>query len=212
MGTPGGNPEARFKRGVLVQQAILVVDPDASRRAGLRATLAGNRSRVIGEAGDPEEAMRLAVATKPQVAVIVTLPGNGDGIHLARRLASEHGIPSVLLASRITAYEIAGETQAGTMGVLADPVDPTTLNAMLKVAVCRFQEISALRREAEALRRILEERKVIERAKGLLMERDSVSEQEAFARLRRKSMNTQRPMAEIARAVILAAEVSGQAR
>jgi response regulator NasT len=205
-------PEAQFKRGVLVQRAILLVDPDASRRASLRETLAGDGSRVIGEAGDPEEAMRLAVATRPQVAVIVTVPGNGDGIHLASRLASEHGIPSVLLASRITASEIAGETHAGTMGVLADPVDPTTLNAMLEVAVCRFQEISALRREAEALRRILEERKVIERAKGLLMEKDSVSEQEAFARLRRKSMDTQRPMAEIARAVILAAEISGQSR
>jgi response regulator NasT len=70
----------------------------------------------------------------------------------------------------------------------------------------------ALRREAEALRRLLESRKVIERAKGLLMETEGISEKEAFARLRQKSMDTQRPMAEIARAVILAAELSDRIR
>jgi AmiR/NasT family two-component response regulator len=70
----------------------------------------------------------------------------------------------------------------------------------------------ALKREAETLRRSLEVRKVIERAKGLLMDRDGIAEQEAFARLRRTSMDTQRPMAEIARAVILAAEVNGRSR
>ena len=73
-------------------------------------------------------------------------------------------------------------------------------------------DFDALRREAEALRRSLEARKVIERAKGLLVEMERVSEQEAFARIRQKSMDTQRPMAEIARAIILAAEVSGRAR
>jgi response regulator NasT len=98
------------------------------------------------------------------------------------------------------------------MGLLVRPVDPATLLAVTELAVCRFQETLALRREAEALRRMLESRKTIERAKGLLMEMEGIAEQEAFARLRQKSMDTQRPMAEIARAVILAAEVSGRAR
>jgi response regulator NasT len=197
---------------VVVERVILVVDPDASHRAALRASLARNGTQAVSEAADPEEGMRLAVLTRPHVAVVVTGTGNGNGIHLASRLASEHGIPSILLASGTTAAEIAGETDGGTMGVLADPVDPITLKAMVEVAVRRFRDISALRREAEGLRRILEDRKVIERAKGLLMEIDGVSEQEAFARLRRKSMDTQRPMAEICRAIILAAEVSGRTR
>jgi len=98
------------------------------------------------------------------------------------------------------------------MGLLVRPVDPATLHAAMDLAVCRFQEILALRREAEALRRMLESRKVIERAKGLLMEMEDIPEKEAFARLRQKSMDTQRPMAEIARAVILAAEMSGRSR
>lgn len=98
------------------------------------------------------------------------------------------------------------------MGLLLRPVDLATLLAMTELAICRFQETLALRREAEALRRLLESRKVIERAKGLLMEMENIPEKEAFGRLRQKSMDTQRPMAEIARAVILAAEVSGRSR
>ncbi|OGB98830.1 MAG: hypothetical protein A3G35_15505 [candidate division NC10 bacterium RIFCSPLOWO2_12_FULL_66_18] len=195
-----------------VERAILLVDPDADHRAVLRTTLAGNGSRVVGEANDSEEAMRQAAMTSPDVAIVAADLGQGDGIHLAGRLATEHGIPAVLLTPAADFAAIARAIQAGMMGILVKPVEPATLQATLEVAVCRFQEILALRREAEALRRSLEARKVIERAKGLLVEMERVSEQEAFARIRQKSMDTQRPMAEIARAIILAAEVRGRFR
>ena len=195
-----------------MERAILVVDPDADHRAVLRTTLAGNGSRVVGEANDSEEAMRQAAMTSPDVAIVAADLGQGDGIHLAGRLATEHGIPAVLLTPAADFAAIARAIQAGMMGILVKPVEPATLQATLEVAVCRFQEILALRREAEALRRSLEARKVIERAKGLLVEMERVSEQEAFARIRQKSMDSQRPMAEIARAIILAAEVRGRFR
>jgi response regulator NasT len=195
-----------------VQRAILLVESDPDQRASLRAKLAGNGSRVVGEATDPEEAMRQAVMTTPDVAVVSAELAPGDGIQLASRLGTEHGIPTILLTAPVAPPDIARAAQAGVMGFLVKPVDPSTLHGMLELAVCRFQEILALRREAEALRRSLEFRKVIERAKGLLMEMERIPEQEAFARLRQKSMDTQRPMAEIARAVILAAEVSGRVR
>jgi response regulator NasT len=107
---------------------------------------------------------------------------------------------------------IARAVQGGLMGFLVEPVDPATLRATLEVAVRRFQELLALRREVEGLRRTLEARKLIERAKGLLMEMESISEHEAFTRIRQKSMDTGRPMAEIGRAILLAAEVSGRNR
>lgn len=198
--------------GSAVERAILVVDPDADHRAVLQKTLAGNGNRVVGEANDPEEAMRQAAMTSPDVAIVAADLGQGDGIHLAGRLATEHGIPAVLLTSAADPAAIARAIQAGMMGILVKPVEPATLRAMVEVAVCRFQEILALRREAEALQRTLEARKVIERAKGLLVEMERISEEEAFARIRQKSMDTGRPMAEIARAIILAAEVSGRVR
>ena len=195
-----------------MRRAILVVDPDTNHRARLRTLLAAIHSRVIGEASDPEEAMRQAVMTTPDLAIVAAELASGDGIHLASRLATEHGVPSVLLSPPLAPMEIERAAQAGVMGMLVKPVYPSILRGMLEVAICRFQEMSALRREAEALRRTLENRKLIERAKGLLMEMKGIPEQEAFAHIRQKSMNSNRTMAERARAVILAAEIDGSTR
>jgi len=195
-----------------VTRSILLVDPDRAHRAHLARGLDANVARVAGEATDPDEAMRLAAMTRPDVAIVATYFQNGEDFHLVGRLATEHGIPSILLSHAGDRTVMTRATQSGVMGLLVRPVDPATLLAVTELAVCRFQETLALRREAEALRRMLESRKTIERAKGLLMEMEGIAEQEAFARLRQKSMDTQRPMAEIARAVILAAEVSGRAR
>jgi len=156
--------------------------------------------------------MRLAAVTRPDVAIVATYFQHGEGFQLVGRLATELGIPSVLVSRVGDPTIVPRVTQPGVMGVLVQPVDPAALLATTELAICRFQETLALRREAEALRRMLESRKVIERAKGLLMETESISEKEAFARLRQKSMDTQRPMAEIARAVILAAELSDRIR
>jgi CheY-like chemotaxis protein len=84
------------------QRGILVVDPDTDHRTRLRTLLAGNGSRVVGEATDPEEAMRQAVMTTPDVAVVAAALARGDGIHLAGRLVTEHGIPTVLLAPLVS--------------------------------------------------------------------------------------------------------------
>ncbi len=191
---------------------VLIVDPDQAHRAHIVRSLDANLARVVGEATDPDQAMRLAAMARPDVAVVATYLQNGDNVQLVGRLVAQHGIPSVLVSRAGDCTVISRATESGAMGLLVRPVDPATLHAAMDLAVCRFQEILALRREAEALRRMLESRKVIERAKGLLMEMEDIPEKEAFARLRQKSMDTQRPMAEIARAVILAAEMSGRSR
>jgi response regulator NasT len=190
----------------------LLVDPDQAHRAHIARSLETSIARVAAEASDPDQAMRLAAMTRPDVAIVATYFQDGDGFHLAGRLATEHGIPSVLLSRAGDPTLTSRATGSGVMGLLVRPVDPAALHAVTELAFCRFQETLALRREAEALRRMLESRKTIERAKGLLMAMEGIAEQEAFARLRQKSMDTQRPMAEIARAVILAAEVTGRAR
>ena len=193
-------------------RSILLVDPDRAHRAHIARSLDATIARVAGEVTDPDEAMRLAAMTRPDVAIVATYFQNGEGFRLVGRLATEHGIPSLLLLRPGDPTVVPRLTESGVMGLLVRPVDPATLLAATELAICRFQETLALRREAEALRRLLESRKVIERAKGLLMETEGISEKEAFARLRQKSMDTQRPMAEIARAVILAAELSDRIR
>jgi two-component system, response regulator PdtaR len=193
-------------------RSILLVDPDEAYRRSIARSLDGQGSRIAGEATNPNEAMRLAAITKPEVALIATSLRNGDAIHLVGRLATELGIPSVLLASAADQPSIYQAAEAGAMGLIVRPANPVTLHAMLELAFYRFRDILALRREGQNLRRALEDRKLVERGKGLLMEMENISEPEAFARIRQKSMDTQRSMAEIARAIILAAEVSGRTR
>ena len=193
-------------------RSVLIVDPDQAHRAHIARSLNRNLARVAGEVTDPDEAMHLAAMIRPDVAIVVTNFQNGNSAQLVGRLATEHGIPSILLSRAGDHATASRATDSGVMGLLVEPVDPVTLHAVIELAVCRFHETLALRREAEALRRTLESRKVIERAKGLLMEMEALPEQEAFARIRQKSMDTQRPMVEIARAIVLAAEVSGRMR
>ena len=188
---------------------VLLVDPDAERQKRMRQSLDATDFRVAAAATDPGDALRLAETTNPDVALVATTLGNGVGMRVTDRLSKEHKVPVVLLASGsldTTSMRLAA--QAGVMGFLVEPVLPLTLQTTLEVAVCRFHELCALQQESEMLRHSVEARKVIERAKGLLMEVGRMSEREAYARIRRKSMDTQRPMAEIARAIILSAEVT----
>ncbi|HWU38255.1 MAG TPA: ANTAR domain-containing protein [Candidatus Acidoferrum sp.] len=191
--------------------SIMLVHPDDTNRPTIMQSLNTNGLRNVVEAADPDEAMRLAVTTEPDIALISTAL-EGDAIQLVGRLASEHGIPSVLLAQGNDELLISQAAASGAMGLLVSPLNTGSLQAVLEMAVIRFRDIRSLRREGDALRRALEDRKVIDRAKGLLMEMEGLSEQEAYARIRQKSMDTQRHMAEIARAIILATELRGKGR
>lgn len=206
----------RFHLGSLTRGAfkmtrsVLLIDGDPEHRTRIAQSLKASGVTQTAEAASPEEAMRIAAATAPHIALLTAALGNGDGVGLADRLSGEHGVPVVLLALQSEPAASMLAAQPGIMGLLVEPVAPDMIRLALEVAVCRHQEILALRKEAETLRRAIEARKVIEQAKGLLMELGRFSERDAYARIRQKSMDTQRPMVEIARAIILAAEVNGQ--
>jgi two-component system, response regulator PdtaR len=192
-----------------MERSVLLVDPDAARQKRITQSLEGTNFQIAAAARDSEEGLRLAATVHPDVALIGTALGNEAGMHVTERLPKEYKVPVVLLASgslESPSMEIA--THKGVMGFVVEPVQTATLRATLEVAVCRFQDLCAHQQEGETLRQTVEARKTIERAKGLLMEVGRMSEGEAYARIRRKSMDTQRPMTEIARAIILSAEVS----
>jgi len=96
------------------------------------------------------------------------------------------------------------------MAYLAKPLREEDLLPAIELAVSRFEEFMALRKENEDIKRTLDGRTLIERAKGVLMEREKISEQQAFTQIQRASMNTRRPMAEIAEAILLSEEVGGR--
>jgi response regulator NasT len=127
-----------------------------------------------------------------------------DGIDAARQMLDQRQIPIVMLTAFSEAALVGRAVDAGVFGYLVKPFRESDLLPAIEAARARHAELLALRDEAGSLRDALEARKLIERAKGLLMEKDGLSEAEAFARLRGASQQTGKPLREVAEAVCAA--------
>jgi response regulator NasT len=187
---------------------VLIVDDSRSSRVLLRDALKGLDCSVVCEAAEAQEGLDLTRSTQPDlIFMAVGLPG-ADGITAARQIMEEVPTPIVILTSHRDSQTIRRATEAGVMAYLIKPVREEELQPAVEMAIGRFTEFMTLRQENAGLKRALEERKVIERAKGILMERERLAEGEAFTRIRKASMKSRRPMVEIARALLTAEEVS----
>src|SRR5438093_10216493 len=130
-----------------------------------------------------------------------------DGISAAKKIMEENPAPIVLLSSHHDPETIEGAKDAGVMAYLVKPLREEELLPTVELAISRFDEFRSLRKENEDLKRTLEARKAIERAKGLLMKNQGLSEAEAFSLIQKKSMDMRKPMVEIAQAILLAEEM-----
>jgi len=159
---------------------------------------------VVAEARDGREAVALAAEQLPDLAVMDVKMPELDGIEAARQMLEQRQIPIVMLTAFSEAALVGRAVDAGVFGYLVKPFRESDLLPAIEAARARHAELQALRDEAGSLRDALEARKLIERAKGLLMEKDGLSEAEAFARLRGASQQTGRPLREVAQAVCAA--------
>jgi response regulator NasT len=159
---------------------------------------------VVAEARDGEEAVALAAETEPDLAVMDVKMPRLDGIEAARRILERRPIPIVMLTAFSEQGLVGRAVEAGVFGYLVKPFRESDLVPAIETAQARHGELSELRDETDSLREALEARKLIERAKGLLMEKDGLSEADAFARLRAASQQTGRPLREVAAAVCAA--------
>ena len=181
---------------------ILIAEDETIIRLDLRALLEAAGFEVCGEARDGEEAVALARSERPDVAVLDVKMPKLDGIEAARRILAERPIPVVMLTAFDQQELVSRAVEAGVFGYLVKPFRESDLLPAIHAARARHAELEALRAEAESLTEALESRKVVERAKGLLMEREGLTEQEAFARLRRASQASSRPLKVVAEAVV----------
>src|SRR5919201_3741902 len=180
---------------------VLIAEDETIIRLDLRSILEGAGFEVCAEARDGEEAVALATMERPDLAVLdVKMPGL-DGIEAARRILAMRSIPIVMLTAYGQDELVARAVEAGVYGYLVKPFRETDLLPAIEAARARHAELEALREEAESLAEALATRKVVERAKGLLMERDALSEQDAFTRLQRASQASGRPMKVVAEAL-----------
>ena len=157
---------------------------------------------VVGEARDGEEAVALALELTPDLAIMDVKMPKLDGIDAARRILAERPIPIVMLTAYGHEELVSRAVEAGVFGYLVKPFRETDLLPAIQTARARYDELAALREEAESLSEALAARKAIERAKGLLMHKENLSEQEAFARLRKASQVSGRPLKIVAEAVV----------
>ena len=125
-----------------------------------------------------------------------------DGIEAARRILDERAIPIVIVTAYGEQELVSRAVEAGVFGYLVKPFREQDLLPAIRTARARHEELTALREEAESLAEALAARKAIERAKGLLMEREKLSEQEAFERLRKASQISGRPLKVVAEALL----------
>ena len=183
---------------------ILIADDESIRLLSLRAQLAALGHRVVAEASTGEEAVALAVSTQPDLAILDIKMPLVDGIEAAERITQARPIPIILLTAYSEAQLVERAAQANISAYLMKPVSEEDLLPALTLALTRFKQFQALRREVVDLREALEARKVIEKAKGILMRRLDLTEEEAFRRLQRQSQESNRKLAQVAEAIVLA--------
>ena len=181
---------------------VLVAEDETIIRLDLRALLERAGFEVCAEARDGEEAVSLARETKPDVALLDVKMPRLDGIEAARRILDERPIPIVMLTAYGQDDLVARAVEVGVFGYLVKPFREQDLLPAIHAARARHEELSALRAEAKSLAEALAARKSIERAKGLLMEKEQLSERDAFDRLRRASQISGRPLKVVADALI----------
>jgi AmiR/NasT family two-component response regulator len=184
---------------------VLIAEDEALIRMDLREMLVEEGHEVVGEARDGAEAIDLARATRPDVVFMdVKMPGT-DGIEAAGVIGDERIAPVVMVTAFSQAAYVEAATAAGAMAYLVKPFAKKDILPAMQVAVSRFAEARALESEVDDLEELLQTRKVVDRAKGILMGK-GMSEPDAFRRLQKLAMDKRKTLREVADAVVLASE------
>jgi len=186
------------------QVRVLIAEDETIIRLDLRAQLEELGYLVCGEARNGNEAVELAREPVPEVAILDVKMPDSDGLDAARRILAERSIPILLLTAYSDPELVGRAARAGVFAYLVKPFQSSDLMPAIETAIARHGELDELRGEAEGLAEALAARKSIERAKGLLMEREGLSEGDAFSRLRGASQRSGQPMKLIADAIVAA--------
>jgi response regulator NasT len=181
---------------------ILIAEDETIIRLDLRDLLERSGHEIVAEARDGEEAVELAREHRPELAILDVKMPRLDGIEAARKIIDERPIPIVMLTAYGQDELVERAVEAGVFGYLVKPFREQDLVPAIATARARHDELAAVREEADSLADALAARKAIERAKGLLMAKENLSEQDAFARLRKASQLSGRPLRVVAEAVI----------
>jgi two-component system, response regulator PdtaR len=191
---------------------VVIADDESIIRMDLREMLGNLGYLVVGEVGDGRSAVNLARELKPDLVVmdIKFETEEFDGIDAARMLTEEKVAPVLLLTAYSQRDLVTRAREAGVVGYLVKPFRESDLVPAIEVALARFGEFQAMEKQVGDLQEALETRKFVDRAKGILMDTQGLSEAEAFRRIQKMSMNTRKAMKDVAEAIILAHQAQQQ--
>ena len=185
-----------------MSERVLIAEDETLIRLDLRQLLEAAGFEVCAEARNGVEAVALAAQEDPDLAILDVKMPELDGIEAATRILERRSIPIVVVTAYSHEELVSRAVEAGVFGYLVKPFREEDLLPAIAAARARHAELAALREEARSLGDALEARKIVERAKGMLMDRESLTETEAFARLRRASQVSGKPMRVVAEALI----------
>jgi len=191
----------------VAQTRVVIADDEAVIRMDLKEMLTSLGYLVVGEAGDGISAVNLSRELRPDIVIMDIMMPDLDGTAAAKVLTEEKIAPVLLLTAYSQQELVDGAKEAGVVGYVVKPFQETDLKPAIEISLSRFREFRQLEKEAAGLRDTLETRKLVERAKGVLMDTQGLKEADAFRKIQKLSMNTRKSMREISEAILLAHEV-----
>jgi AmiR/NasT family two-component response regulator len=186
---------------------VLIADDDPIIRLDLKQMLENLGYDVVAEAGDGQQAVQGARDTQPDVCILDVKMPVMDGIEAVNIITDENIAPTILLTAYSDRELVDRAKAAGVFAYLVKPFKPSDLPPSIEVARSRFEQNMQLSKEVTNLNERLEARKLIDRAKGILMDDHGLNESEAYRRIQIQSMNLRKTMREVAEAIILAKSV-----
>lgn len=184
------------------QHRVLIAEDEAIIRLDLKEMLEEEGLSVVGEAADGEAAVRMARETSPDLVIMdIKMPGM-DGLTAAEKIV-EDDLAAVLILTAFSQRDLVQRAaDAGAMGYLVKPFQKSDLLPAIEVAIARHAELAAVKKETAELTERLETRKVLDRAKGRLMDSGGMTEADAFRHIQKKAMQERRSMKDVAEEIL----------
>ncbi|MCG8566122.1 MAG: response regulator [Desulfobacterales bacterium] len=182
---------------------IVIADDETITRMDLREILTLAGYQVVGEAGDGLAAVELCRRTRPDMAILDVKMPSMDGIRVARVLREEKLVPAVLMMTAHSEKGVVDQAgEAGVLGYVVKPIREESLLPMVAVTLAKGRELEALEAEISAGKGRIRDRARLEKAKGILMDRLGLSEEEAFQALRKRAMDMGASLGEVAARIL----------